>query len=98
MWSVRPLYRRICRPAFACMMSGLLPSLCPSKKVGGWDMAKPSRPNNPFAGRWRITWMEQWDQDFVDAEVEGYFKFGPRNLRSFQLGYVQGEICNRLTN
>ena len=62
------------------------------------EMAKTSRPKNPFAGRWRITWMEQWDQDFVDAEVEGYFKFGPRNLGSFQFGYVQGEIDNRLTN
>lgn len=41
--------------------------------------------------------MEQWDQDFVDAEVEGYLKFGPRNLGSFQFGYVQGEIDNRLT-
>jgi hypothetical protein len=61
-------------------------------------MAKASRPKNPFAGRWRITWMEQWDQDFVDAEVEGYFKFGPRNLGSFQFGYVQGEIDNRLTS
>ncbi len=61
-------------------------------------MAKPSKPKNPFAGRWRITWMEQWDQDFVDAEDEGYFKFGPRNLGSFQFGYVQGEIDNRLTN
>ena len=61
-------------------------------------MAKTSRPKNPFAGRWRITWMELWDQDFVDAEVEGYFKFGPRNLGSFQFGYVQGEIDNRLTS
>jgi hypothetical protein len=41
--------------------------------------------------------MEQWDQDFIDAEVEGYLKFGPRNLGSFQFGYVQGEIDNRLT-
>jgi hypothetical protein len=61
-------------------------------------MAKTSRPKNPFAGRWRITSMELWDQHFVDAEVEGYLKVGPRNLGSFQFGYVQGEIDNRLTS
>jgi len=36
--------------------------------------------------------MEQWDQDFVDAEVEGFFEFGSDNLGSFQFGYVQGDI------
>ena len=37
-------------------------------------MAKKARAPNPFTGRWRITWMDQWDQDFVDAEVEGFFE------------------------
>jgi hypothetical protein len=41
--------------------------------------------------------MDQWDQDFVNAEVEGCFKFGPRNIGSFQFGYVSGEIDYRLT-
>ncbi len=39
--------------------------------------------------------MDQWDQEFVDAEVEGYFEFGPNNSGSFQFGYVQGEIDYR---
>jgi hypothetical protein len=38
-------------------------------------MAKSSKNPNPFAGRWRITSMERWDQDFVDEEEEGYFEF-----------------------
>ena len=56
-------------------------------------MAKKTK--SPLAGRWRITWMDQWDQDFVDAEVEGYFEFGPNDIGSFQFGYVQGEIDYR---
>jgi hypothetical protein len=38
-------------------------------------MAKSSKNPNPFAGHLRITSMEQWDQDFVDEEEEGYFEF-----------------------
>jgi hypothetical protein len=38
-------------------------------------MAKSSKNPNPFDGRWRITSMERWDQDFVDEEEEGYFEF-----------------------
>jgi hypothetical protein len=31
----------------------------------------------------------------VDAEVEGYFEFGPNGMGSFQFGYVSGEIDYR---
>ena len=42
---------------------------------------KPSKRTtlNPFKGRWRITWMNQWDQDFVNEEVEGFFQFDAKN-------------------
>ena len=46
-------------------------------------MAKKAKAPNPFTGRWRIISMDQWDQDFVDAEVEGFFEFGSDNLGSF---------------
>jgi hypothetical protein len=52
---------------------------------------------NPFLGRWRITWMEQWDQDFVDEEEEGYFEFDKQNLGQFHFGYVHGHMDYRLT-
>jgi hypothetical protein len=39
--------------------------------------------------------MDQWDQDFVDAEVEGFFEFGSDNQGSFQFGYVKGDIDYR---
>jgi hypothetical protein len=60
-------------------------------------MTKKARPPDPGSGRWRITWMDQWDQDFVDAEVEGFFEFGSDNLGSFQFGYVKGDIDYRVT-
>lgn len=32
-------------------------------------MAKKKKAS-PLLGRWRITWMKQWNQDFVDEEEE----------------------------
>ena len=52
---------------------------------------------NPIVGRWRITWMDQWDQDFVDEEVEGFFEFRPKGNGEFQFGYVHGELDYRET-
>jgi hypothetical protein len=48
-----------------------------------------------FVGRWRITWMTTWAQDFVDAEVQGYIEFAPAKVGSFQFGYVRGDIDYR---
>jgi|GEM_PF-6099545 len=36
--------------------------------------------------------MEQWPQDFVDAEVSGYIEFCNNGRGSFQFGYVRCEI------
>jgi hypothetical protein len=41
--------------------------------------------------------MDQWDQDFVDAEVEGYFEFDSKGSGEFQFGYVRGGMDCRLT-
>lgn len=41
-------------------------------------------------GYWRIIEMEMWDQDFIDAEVAGYFHFDDDNNGEFQFGYVHG--------
>ena len=59
-------------------------------------MAK-TEPANPFVGRWRITRMDLWDQDFVDAEVEGHFTLAADGSGEFQFGYVSGGIDARLT-
>jgi hypothetical protein len=41
--------------------------------------------------------MTGWDQDFVDAEVEGYFEFDAEGTGDFQFGYVRGDIGYLLT-
>ena len=41
--------------------------------------------------------MGQWDQDYVDEEVEGYFEFGTGGQGDFQFGYVQGCIDHHRT-
>ncbi len=51
----------------------------------------------PFVGRWRIVSMTGWDQDFVNAEVEGYFEFDANGMGDFQFGYVRGNIDYQLT-
>jgi len=39
---------------------------------------------NKFFGKWRICEMEQWDQDFIDAEVPGYISFSKDGMGLFQ--------------
>ena len=45
-----------------------------------------------ITGRWHITSMELWDQDFIDAEVPGYIEFTQDGLGDFQFGYVRCDI------
>jgi hypothetical protein len=51
---------------------------------------------NWAVGRWLIESMDQWDRDFIDEEVRGYFEFDARGSGSFQFGCVQGQIDYRL--
>jgi len=46
-------------------------------------------------GRWRITWMETWKPDYVDEEVEGFFRFDPDETGKFQSYCVKGVIDYR---
>jgi len=43
-------------------------------------------------GLWRITHMDEWDQDFVDEEVEGFIRLDQGGRGEFQFGYVHGWI------
>jgi hypothetical protein len=45
-----------------------------------------------YIGPWRIIEMEQWDQDYIDLVVPGYFSFREDHLGEFQFGTVHGEI------
>lgn len=53
---------------------------------------KRPRKKKGWTGRWRIASMEMWDQDFVDAEVPGYFNLKKSLRGDFQFGYVYGEL------
>jgi hypothetical protein len=46
----------------------------------------------PFAGLWRIVWMSNWDQDYVDMDGPGHITFGTGRSGSFQFGMVQGTM------
>ncbi len=56
---------------------------------------KRARKKSGLVGHWRIVWMEGWDQDYVDEEVEGYIEIKQRQSGDFQFGYVQGAIDYR---
>jgi hypothetical protein len=63
------------------------------------EPAKATRSSAPnsILGHWRITQMDMWDQDFVDAEVEGYVRLDDGGSGEFQFGYVHGLIDHDLT-
>ncbi|NUN03989.1 MAG: hypothetical protein HUU41_23025 [Bryobacteraceae bacterium] len=48
------------------------------------------RTPKQFRDRFRITWMEQWNQDYVDLDVEGCIEFREKLQGEFQFGTVQG--------
>lgn len=50
-----------------------------------------------FVGKWRITWMENWDQDYVDYMEPGFFEFTPEGLGAFVFGTVQGDLDVRVS-
>ncbi len=56
-----------------------------------------SKPTNWATGRWLIESMDQWDREFIDAEVRGYFEFDATGSGAFQFGYVRGDLDYRLT-
>ena len=60
-------------------------------------MPKKAVANNPFCGRWRIVSMDQWDQDFVDEEEEGYFEFSDKGNGEFHFGFVHGHMDCQLS-
>jgi len=53
---------------------------------------------NRFIGNWRITEMEQWDQDYIDLEKPGYFRFHKDGMGEFVFGTVNGFIDCRYDN
>ena len=50
-----------------------------------------------FVGKWRITWMSNWDQDYVDLVEPGYFEFTDDGLGEFVFGAVKGWVDARVS-
>ena len=66
-------------------------------KVGRAKADSAREARSPLVGYWRITWMEQWAQDFVDAEVEGFVRFDEDGSGEFHFGYVHGHLSYQET-
>jgi hypothetical protein len=45
-----------------------------------------------FIGRWRITQMSEWDNDYVNEEVQAFIKIEKSGNGEFQFGLVQGSM------
>src|SRR3954453_5659209 len=45
---------------------------------------KKPKPKSPFLGRWHIVSMSQWDEDYLNEEVQAFIEFeeGQRGVRS----------------
>jgi hypothetical protein len=50
---------------------------------------------SPFHGRWHIVSMTEWDEDYLNEEVQAFIEFDDKGGGSFQFGYVQGIIDHR---
>lgn len=55
-----------------------------------------TNPAKPFHGRWRITYMVEWDQDYVDLVTTGYIQFDEEDSGQFQFGTVKGLLDYRI--
>ena len=56
---------------------------------------KKPKPESPFLGRWRISLMSQWEDEYLDEEVEAYIEFDDRGGGSFHFGYIRGVLDYR---
>jgi len=61
-------------------------------------MPKKSKQTNPFTGRWRIVSVSDWEDEYLDEEVQAFIEFDTNGSGSFQFGYVRGQIDYRTTN
>ncbi len=43
-----------------------------------------------ISGHWRIVWMKEWDQEYVDLVEPGYVRINSQGNGEFQFGVVIG--------
>ncbi len=54
-----------------------------------------TKPKNWAVGRWLIESMTEWEREFIDEMVRGYFQFD-KDSGSFQFACIEGRIDYRL--
>jgi len=52
---------------------------------------------SPFTGLWHIVSMSEWDEDYINEEVQAFIEFEAGGMGHFQFGYVHGRMNCRLT-
>ena len=60
-------------------------------------MARKKESASPFMGLWHIVSMEEWDEDYFNAEVQAYIEFEANGTGNFQFGYATGYMDWRPT-
>ena len=55
------------------------------------------KPSSDLVGRWHIVSMTEWEEDYLNEEVQAFIELGPRQRGAFQFGYVRGEVDYRIT-
>ena len=58
---------------------------------------KKPKPVSPFLGRWDIVSMTEWDEDYLNEEVQAFIEFEEAEKGEFQFGYVRGDMGCYLT-
>ena len=53
-------------------------------------MAKKASLKPAFVGRWHIVSMSEWDEEYLNEEVQAFIEFGKNGTGNFQFGYVSG--------
>jgi hypothetical protein len=51
---------------------------------------KKPKPESPFQGRWQIVSMTEWDEDYLNEEVQAFIEIEPSGRGKFHFGYVRG--------
>ena len=47
---------------------------------------------NDFIGMWHITKMSEWDNDYVNEEVQAFIRIKKSGIGEFHFGLVQGSM------
>jgi hypothetical protein len=56
-----------------------------------------AKATSPFSGRWRIVSMVEFDEEFINDEVQAFIEFNSTDGGQFQFGCFRGDMACRLT-